>query len=253
MTTLRSETALIRSDKRARRIRALGHKVPLAGFAVGALALALALSTPAFAQHDHHGGHSMPARDANAEAPTGHDHDSHAHHAPKPSGREVPASAIDVEIPSVPLVERSGETVRLSQLVDTDKTVLLNFIFTTCNAICPVMSSAFSGFTSLASDDLDAYRLISISIDPEYDTTEQLRAYAKRHAATGDWHFLTGRLEDIVSTQRAFDAYRGSKMNHEPATYLWQKTQGKWIKLAGLATPRQILDEASRLRGHSDL
>lgn len=253
MTTPRSEAAVAGCHERAHRIRVLGHEVPSVRIALGCLALSLALSTPAFSQHEHHGGHSKSLGDASAGKHAAHDHDSHAHHTATPSGRDIAASAIEVEIPPVPLVERSGETVQLSQLVDTDKTVLLNFIFTSCNAICPVMSSAFSGFTTLASEDLDAYRLISISIDPEYDTTEQLRAYAKRHAAKGDWHFLTGRLEDIVSTQRAFDAYRGSKMNHEAATYLWQNAQGKWIKLAGIATPRQILDEASRLRGQSDL
>lgn len=226
------------------------------------LLLGLVLTTfttalPVFAQHDHsahgHGADPAPKKTPAPSPPADqHDHSSHAGHNAKLDGA-ISQEKLHVEIPAVRLLNRQGAEASLQELIDTNKLVVLNFIFTTCNAICPVMSSAFSGFTKIVGEDLESYRLISISIDPEYDTPEQLSEYAERHAARGDWHFLTGQLEDIRATQRAFDAYRGSKMNHEPATYLFNREHEGWTRLNGLATPTQILDEATKLRGQSDL
>ena len=61
--------------------------------------------------------------------------------------------------------------------------------------------------------------MISFSIDPEYDTPERLRKYAALFNAGPQWQFLTGSLANSVAIQKAFDVYRGNKMNHEP-TYL---------------------------------
>ncbi|MCP4904461.1 MAG: SCO family protein [bacterium] len=186
--------------------------------------------------HDHgaHAGHQAAQEDESRKS------DGHAGHAAKAS-RDLSSEEISVRFPEVDLVDRDGRSVRLDGLTDTKKTVVLNFVFTTCNAICPIMSSTFSGFQNLLGSERDDYRLISISIDPEYDTPEKLREYAERHSAAGDWRFLTGSRHDVVAVQRAFDAYRGSKMNHEPATYFWREGRPTWIKLNGLATPSQIL------------
>ena len=248
----------------------------LAGF-VGLIA-----AEPVSAQHEHeargHAPHSAHAPKDSTTSPSArdsarapiktdqpapklgaapkHDHSSHSghgsHNAAAKTAGEISSDQIQIEIPDVTLRNRQDEPVSLSELLDTPQTVILNFVFTTCNAICPVMSSAFSGFGNLVGDDLGDYRLISISIDPEFDTPEQLTAYAERHNARGDWHFLTGQIEDIRSTQRAFGAFRGSKMNHEPATYLFRKGVGQWVRLNGLATPTQIFTEAAKIRGKSN-
>ena len=60
--------------------------------------------------------------------------------------------------------------------------------------------------------------MVSISIDPEYDTPEALNAYARRFDAGPQWEFLTGSLDDSIAVQKAFDADRGDKMNHAPLT-----------------------------------
>ncbi len=64
--------------------------------------------------------------------------------------------------------------------------------FTSCPSICPIMSKEMERVNDHFRDDPQV-QLMSISIDPEYDTPELLKEYAqKHHAISGKWHFLSG-------------------------------------------------------------
>jgi protein SCO1/2 len=125
--------------------------------------------------------------------------------------------------------------------------VLLQFIFTTCPTVCPVMSGTFSAAQEKLGADLARVRMISISIDPEQDTPERLREYARRFKAGRQWLFLTGNLDDIVAVQKSFDAYRGNKMRHEPLTFLRAAHGKTWVRLDGLMSAAQLVAEYRRL------
>mgnify|MGYP002083800012 CR=1 FL=1 len=45
-------------------------------------------------------------------------------------------------------------------------------------------------------------RLVSITVDPDHDTPEVLRAYAEKFEAGEDWHFLTGPRDEIYRLGR---------------------------------------------------
>jgi protein SCO1/2 len=91
-------------------------------------------------------------------------------------------------------------------------------------------------------------RLVSVSIDPEYDTPERLRAYAQRFGAGGDWHFLTGERAAVLRLQQAFDADRGGKANHVPLTLLRTAPGAPWVRLDGLASAEQLVREVGQGR-----
>jgi len=141
-----------------------------------------------------------------------------------------------------------GTSIALASALKHDGPVMLEFIFTTCPTICPVMSSTFSAAQSKLGDDLARVRMISISIDPEHDTPERLRQYAQKFKAGPQWLFLTGKTEDIASVQKAFDAYRGNKMRHEPLTFLRAESSEPWVRLDGLMSATQLVDEYKQLR-----
>ena len=84
---------------------------------------------------------------------------------------------------------------------------------------------------------------ISISIDPENDRPAQLKSYAKSYRATDRWTFLTGALADINTVQRAFDNYRGDKMNHEPLTLLRAAPGKPWVRIDGFASSAALAGE----------
>lgn len=89
--------------------------------------------------------------------------------------------------------------------------------------------------------------MVSISIDPEYDTVDRLSAYAKRFEAGPQWEFFTGKLKDVIAVEKAFDIYRGSKMNHEPVTLIRAKSDQPWLRIEGLANANDIVSEYREL------
>jgi len=146
------------------------------------------------------------------------------------------------EVPDVPLVDAAGRRTTLRRAVDADGPVLVNFIFTTCTTICPIMSGGFAQLRRrLGAERRDRVRLVSISIDPETDTVDRLRAYAARYDATASWQLLTGTASASQAAQRAFGAYRGDKTNHAPATYLRRQRGAPWEVLEGLVSAEQLL------------
>lgn len=93
--------------------------------------------------------------------------------------------------------------------------------------------------------------MVSISIDPEYDTPARLRTYARKFHAGPQWSYYTGTMEASIAMQKAFDVYRGDKMNHSPVTFLRVGAGSPWLRLDGFATPDLLLSEYRRLTHHA--
>jgi protein SCO1/2 len=145
-------------------------------------------------------------------------------------------------------VDENGKTVSLRELADGHSPVMLNFIFTTCTTICPVMSSSFHQAQEKMGKNRKDVRMVSISIDPENDTPRKLKEYAAKNKAGAQWTFLTGPLEDILSVQKAFNSFAGEKMNHKPITFLKAKGSAtRWLRMEGLVEADQILNEYDKL------
>ena len=98
------------------------------------------------------------------------------------------------KLPAFSLVNRDGRTIRLEDLAGAPW--VADFIFTRCPASCPMMSSRMARLESNLPRDLDLL-LVSISVDPAYDTPEVLERYAKKFEAPERWLFLTGEREDV--------------------------------------------------------
>ena len=140
-----------------------------------------------------------------------------------------------------------GEKTSLVEVLKTDQPIMLNFIFTSCTTICPVLSATFTQLQEKLSEKNQQVKMISISIDPEYDTPEKLQEYAHRFNAGPNWQFLTGEVADIIAIEKIFDAYRGAKMSHEPLTYIKANGSSPWVRLEGIASADDIMNEYIRL------
>ncbi len=90
---------------------------------------------------------------------------------------------------SFELVERSGRTITEADVAD--RVFIASFIFTRCPLSCPRITGVMKGLQDrLAKTDV---LLVSISVDPEFDTPSVLTSYARGFGALPDrWWFLTG-------------------------------------------------------------
>lgn len=193
-----------------------------------------------------------------AKAPTAQEHAAHhgdhgssdphaAHHAALEKS-DYSVSTERYAVPGVSLLDQSGDSLALRTLLESDKPVALNFIFTTCTTICPVMTATFAQMRRDLGEAAKKVRLVSVTIDPEHDRPEVLEAYAKRFGAGEDWFFLTGSRADVWPVVMSFQAYAGSKTNHQPLTFLKKPQDPDWTRIDGLASGEDLAHEvATRL------
>lgn len=117
-------------------------------------------------------------------------------------------------LPDLQLTNQSGNSVRLVSDLIRDRIVLISFMYTNCNGICPLTSSLFQRLRRPLYEQFGTdVRLISISLDPVTDTPAELFKYARAFKAEDDqnppeglaaWTFLTGTAEDIESARASF-------------------------------------------------
>jgi len=105
--------------------------------------------------------------------------------------------------PNVPLVTHEGKEVRFFDDLIKGKVVMINFIYTSCPDTCPLETARLAQVEKILGDRVgrDVF-MYSISIDPEHDTPEVLKAYAKRYQAGPGWWFLTGKEADITELRK---------------------------------------------------
>ena len=178
---------------------------------------------------------------AQAAGAAGHEH----HKMMMAEAAPVPSAARPMErqpaVDGIALVDMQGRTVMLDEALEADVPVMVNFIFTTCTTICPVMSAGFAQLQKRVAAEGGRVRLVSISIDPEVDTPARLREYAARRGAGPDWVFLTGPPAASEAAQRAFGAFRGSKEAHTADTYVRRNSTAPWERIEGLASGEALL------------
>jgi protein SCO1/2 len=150
---------------------------------------------------------------------------------------------VDVTLGKVQLVREDGASVSLNELLRADRPVFVDFVYTTCTAICPVMSATFAGLEEKLGRARGAVNLISISIDPEEDTPRRLREFRKKYDASEAWHFYTGTLEASIAAQRAFGVFTGDKMLHQPVILYRTSPSDRWVRFDGFATPQDLFRE----------
>jgi len=126
--------------------------------------------------------------------------------------------------PAFRLTDQQGRAVSLADW--RGRAVLLDFIYTHCPGPCPILTARHVELQRTLPLALRArVHFASISLDPQRDTPEALRAYAEaRGADLSDWSFLTGPAEEISAVLRAYGIGAGrnggGEIEHLVATFL---------------------------------
>ena len=150
-------------------------------------------------------------------------------------------------VPDIMLVNQDGVKVNLRTLLSSKKVVMVDFIFTTCTTICPVLSAGFSNFQKRIGSDSKNVHLVSISIDPEHDTPKKMKEYLKRYDAQPGWDFLTGTRKDIKMVLDALNAYTVDKMYHLPLALLHSSADSQWVRIYGLIGTSDLIAEYEKV------
>ena len=155
----------------------------------------------------------------------------------------------NVAVPGVTLVDQNGRRVLLTTYLESEQPVLVDFIFSSCSTICPVLSAGFVNLQGKLGEESRKVRMVSISIDPENDRPKVMREYLKRYRAKPGWDFLTGSRIDIDAVMRAFNAYVPDKMSHYPLMFIRSPKDGTWIRTFGIMSTAELINEVRSTGG----
>ncbi len=169
-----------------------------------------------------------------------HGHDAHAAHRAAMKNKEYQVFETEYSLPLLDLVTSEGKKFPTSRILESNKPIAINFIFTTCTTICPVMTATFAQMRARLGDSANNLQMISITIDPEYDRPDVLRDYSENFNSGYDWLFLTGSSRDVFNLIKSFEAYHGSKMNHKPLTLLKKPGSKQFVRIEGLVSSSKL-------------
>ena len=122
------------------------------------------------------------------------------------------------------------------------KIAVVDFFFTNCTSICPMLSSQMARLQhSVKAENInDQVVFLSHTVDPKHDSAEVLKAYANRMGVDfSNWNFVTGNEEDIY-----WQAKEGYKLTAFPS----DTAQGGFFHTDQIA----LIDQEGRIRGYYD-
>lgn len=116
------------------------------------------------------------------------------------------------DVPSFSLTNQHNEVISNQDLLG--KVYVLEFFFSTCPTICPIMNRNLIDVEKKFSEH-DDFGIISITINPKYDTPDVLKNHSEHLGVTSEnWHFLTSESQDVIhKLARRFNMYVGENMD----------------------------------------
>jgi protein SCO1/2 len=174
--------------------------------------------------------------------------------AARPAARaEVTHQFGEAWFTNVPMQTHEGKSVRFYDDLLKGKVVMINFMFTNCDGICPGITQNLANVQALLSGRVgrDIF-MYSITIDPDADTPEKLAEYAVPFDIGPGWLFLTGKKADVELLRvRLGFVDSDPRQDADPDEHIGTVRIGneplhRWLMAPGLANPQAIIRAVER-------
>lgn len=175
--------------------------------------------------------------------------DPHAkHRAMMNKKSDSGASQASVHLHDSVLLTQDGDAVHFVDDVIADRIVVMDFVYTTCTTVCPVLSAIFGQVQKGLGERLGTdVHMVSVSVDPGRDTPERLKAYAAGLKARPGWVWLTGDKTSIDKVLRGLGAYTPDFEDHPSMILVGDARSGTWKRFFGFPGPDKILAAVEEL------
>jgi protein SCO1/2 len=127
-------------------------------------------------------------------------------HIPLPprESSDIGRRVVDKPVVDFQLTDQDGKAFRWADA--RGKVVLVTFVFTTCPDVCPLFTANFASIQrQLDEKKITDYLLLTVTTDPERDTSAVLKEYANRFKADfRRWSLLTGTRAELSKVWKLF-------------------------------------------------
>jgi protein SCO1/2 len=159
---------------------------------------------------------------------------------------------VSIPIRDFSLTDQNGRPFEFARM--KGKVVVVDFAYTTCPDVCPLLTAAMRQLQeSLSRDEQLSVQLLTVTTDPEIDEPKVLASYAKRYGADlSNWSFVTGTEPSLRGVWKNFGVRvrriaRGL-VDHTPLTAVIDKTGTMRVAYHGAAPdPRSIAQSVRSL------
>lgn len=170
------------------------------------------------------------------------------------AGIAAPAR-VSSRIPDCQVVSHRDERFRFISDLVADRRVMMGFIYTHCEGICPTTTKhMLEAHKILKERNTEPFVMLSITIDPERDTPDALLRYAVRNGVANidDWHFITASKTDTAALLRAIrqnNAEDGDDLtqnNHTGVLIFGNDSRDRWGGIGAGSEPIHIANMFER-------
>src|SRR5689334_3572362 len=158
--------------------------------------------------------------------------------------------------PNVELITQDGKKVRFYDDLIKGKVIALELMYTTCKYNCPLETARLVQVQKLLGDRMgkDVF-FYSISIQPDIDTPEVLKAYTGKYHIGPGWTFLTGKTADIKLIARKLGLDSLPNPNdpdgHTPTLMIGNEATGLWMRSNAMDNTKFLALKIEQLTGYN--
>lgn len=188
---------------------------------------------------------------AGAQTTAGTPEAGHGHnHRPASATASSQNQRPPLVIPDVKVLTQDGKEVKFFTDLVKGKRVMINFLFTSCRASCPVSARNFQKLQEQIGSGLgkDIF-LITVSTDPVVDTPEVFRKWGEKFNRREGWTLVTGEEPLLNKLLLALTGgTRQVEMEHTTTLVLYDGTSGNWDMGTSAADPKALIYDLNKLR-----
>ena len=170
----------------------------------------------------------------------------HSAHMQMMQQKNSTSSHANISLPDAVMVTQEGENVSLTDDVIGDRIVVVDFVYTTCTTVCPVLSAIFTQVQHKLGERVgDDVIMVSISVDPLRDTPARMKSYASKLGAGEGWVWLTGQKQTVTEVLVEFGAYTPNFEDHPSMILVGDGNSGQWARYLGFPASDQIVEKVN--------
>jgi protein SCO1/2 len=175
--------------------------------------------------------------------------------AEREAAPSVDVNSASSQFPNVELITQDGKKVRFYDDLIKGKVVAIELMYTTCKYNCPLETARMVQLQKLMGDRMGKEVFFySITIEPEIDTPQVLKAYTEKYHIGPGWTFLTGKVADIklISKKLGLDSLPdvNDPDGHTPHLLIGNDATGLWMRNSALDNTKFLSMKIEQLLGY---
>jgi protein SCO1 len=140
-----------------------------------------------------------------------------------------------------------GKNLRFYDDLVQGKVVVFSMMYSVCTGICPGNTANLRQVQQALGDRLGKdVSMVSMTLQPQFDTPKALKDYVKRYEIGPGWTFITGKPEEMEVIRRRMGFYNSNPSqdadlaNHTGMVRIGNEKLDRWFMMPALAKPAQI-------------